>query len=69
LRCVPAFRQPQNPRRAKILTGDGESGWEDSLQVCAQPVEQPPLIAAGSLVIAAWCGRKVWGLGPGLTSE
>ena len=48
----PAFQQPQDPGRAQILPGDGQRGGEGDDQVGAQPVEQPPLVPAGPLVVA-----------------
>jgi hypothetical protein len=48
----PAFEQPQDPGRAQVLAGDGQRGGEGDKQVGAQPVEQPPLVPAGPLVIA-----------------
>ena len=57
----PAFEQPQDPGGAQVLAGDGQRGGEGDDQVGAQPVEQPPFVAAGPLVVT--------GDGPQLTGE
>jgi len=43
----PALRQPQDPGRARVLSGDGQRGREGDEQAGAQPVQQPPLVPAG----------------------
>jgi hypothetical protein len=49
----PALEQPQHRRRAQVFTRQLQGSGVGGLQVRAQPVEQPTLIASGALVIAA----------------
>jgi hypothetical protein len=47
----PALQQPQHRRCAEILAGQGERRRIGGLQVRAQPVEQPALVAGGTFVV------------------
>jgi hypothetical protein len=48
----PALEQSQQGRRAQVVCGQDQRRWVGQLQIGAQPVEQPALVADGAVVIA-----------------
>jgi len=48
----PALQQPQHGRGAQVVSSDRQRGREGRDEVLAEPVEQPPLVSGGALVVA-----------------
>ncbi|MGH4016344.1 MAG: hypothetical protein ACRDSL_20945 [Pseudonocardiaceae bacterium] len=48
----PVGQQPQHGGRAEITGSQDQRGRIGDLQVSAQPVEQPDLVASGALIVA-----------------
>ena len=47
----PLLQRLKHGRAAQIIAGHQRCGWEGRQQILAEPVEQPPLIAGGTLVV------------------